>query len=62
MDRYTGLTMNKTKGASFSWTTVPRPYSLLASIYPLQDENTQLKGICEEQEQALEELGCKLSE
>ncbi|MFT7805661.1 RUN and FYVE domain-containing protein 2 isoform X2 [Arapaima gigas] len=28
----------------------------------LQDENKALKGICEEQEQALQELGCKLSE
>lgn len=28
----------------------------------MQDENSQLKGICEDQEQALEELGCKLSE
>jgi len=31
-------------------------------FHRLQDENTQLKGICEEQEHALEELGCKLSE
>uniref|UniRef100_A0A8C1PG03 RUN and FYVE domain containing 2 n=1 Tax=Cyprinus carpio TaxID=7962 RepID=A0A8C1PG03_CYPCA len=35
---------------------------LKKEFHRLQDENTQLKGICEEQEQALEELGCKLSE
>lgn len=34
----------------------------LQEFHRLQDENSQLKGICEEQEQALEELGCKLSE
>ncbi|XP_043911697.1 RUN and FYVE domain-containing protein 2 isoform X2 [Protopterus annectens] len=28
----------------------------------LQDENMQLKGLCDDQEQALQELGCKLSE
>ncbi|CAB1338584.1 unnamed protein product [Coregonus sp. 'balchen'] len=31
-------------------------------FHKLQDENSQLTGICDEQEQALEELGCKLSE
>lgn len=31
-------------------------------FYRLQDENFQLKNICEDQEQALEELGSKLSE
>ncbi|XP_041715029.2 RUN and FYVE domain-containing protein 2-like isoform X2 [Coregonus clupeaformis] len=31
-------------------------------FHRLQDENSQLTGICDEQEQALEELGCKLSE
>lgn len=35
---------------------------LKKEFHRLQDENTQLKGICEEQEHALEELGCKLSE
>lgn len=35
---------------------------LKKEFHRLQDENHQLKGICEEQEQALEELGCKLSE
>ncbi|TSK22591.1 RUN and FYVE domain-containing protein 2 [Bagarius yarrelli] len=35
---------------------------LKKEFHRLQDENTQLKGICEEQEKALEELGCKLSE
>ncbi|XP_046885089.1 RUN and FYVE domain-containing protein 2 isoform X1 [Hypomesus transpacificus] len=35
---------------------------LKKEFHRLQDENQQLKGICEEQEQALEELGCKLSE
>ncbi|KAJ8013701.1 hypothetical protein DPEC_G00032520 [Dallia pectoralis] len=35
---------------------------LKKEFHRLHDENTQLKGICEEQEQALEELGCKLSE
>ncbi|XP_029554788.1 RUN and FYVE domain-containing protein 2 isoform X1 [Salmo trutta] len=35
---------------------------LKKEFHRLQDENSQLKGICEEQEQALEELGCKLSE
>lgn len=31
-------------------------------FHRLQDENFQLKSICEDQEQALEELGSKLSE
>lgn len=31
-------------------------------FHRLQDENIQLKTICEDQEQALEELGSKLSE
>lgn len=31
-------------------------------FHRLQDENFQLKTICEDQEQALEELGFKLSE
>ncbi|KAI5617441.1 RUN and FYVE domain-containing protein 2 isoform 2 [Silurus asotus] len=35
---------------------------LKKEFHRLQDENTQLKGICVEQEKALEELGCKLSE
>ncbi|XP_059373585.1 RUN and FYVE domain-containing protein 2-like isoform X1 [Carassius carassius] len=35
---------------------------LKKEFHRLQEENTQLKGICEEQEQALEELGCKLRE
>ncbi|KAM9477969.1 RUN and FYVE domain-containing protein 2 isoform 1-T1 [Clarias gariepinus] len=35
---------------------------LKKEFHRLQDENRQLKGICEEQEKALEELGCKLSE
>ncbi|XP_058651729.1 RUN and FYVE domain-containing protein 2 isoform X3 [Onychostoma macrolepis] len=35
---------------------------LKKEFHRLQDENMQLKGICEEQEHALEELGCKLSE
>uniref|UniRef100_A0A6Q2XCY2 RUN and FYVE domain containing 2 n=1 Tax=Esox lucius TaxID=8010 RepID=A0A6Q2XCY2_ESOLU len=35
---------------------------LKKEFHRLQDENSQLKGICEEQEKALEELGCKLSE
>lgn len=35
---------------------------LKKEFHRIQDENSQLKGICEEQEQALEELGCKLSE
>ncbi|XP_015202491.1 RUN and FYVE domain-containing protein 2 isoform X1 [Lepisosteus oculatus] len=35
---------------------------LKKEFHRLQDENRQLKRICEEQEQALQELGCKLSE
>nr|XP_023677278.1 RUN and FYVE domain-containing protein 2 isoform X8 [Paramormyrops kingsleyae] len=35
---------------------------LRKEFYELQDENQQLKGFCEEQEQALQELGSKLSE
>ncbi|MBN3295893.1 RUFY2 protein, partial [Amia calva] len=35
---------------------------LKKEFHRLQDENGQLKRICEEQEQALQELGCKLSE
>ncbi|KAF5895746.1 RUN and FYVE domain-containing protein 2 isoform X1 [Clarias magur] len=35
---------------------------LKKEFHRLQDENRQLKGICVEQEKALEELGCKLSE
>ncbi|XP_070976072.1 RUN and FYVE domain-containing protein 2-like isoform X3 [Oncorhynchus clarkii lewisi] len=35
---------------------------LKKEFHRLQDENCQLTGICDEQEQALEELGCKLSE
>ncbi|XP_041799615.1 RUN and FYVE domain-containing protein 2 isoform X1 [Chelmon rostratus] len=35
---------------------------LKKEFHRLQDENTQLKTICEDQEQALEELGSKLSE
>ncbi|XP_048125791.1 RUN and FYVE domain-containing protein 2 isoform X2 [Alosa alosa] len=35
---------------------------LKKEFHRMHDENRQLKGICEEQEQALEELGCKLSE
>lgn len=35
---------------------------LKKEFYTLQDENCQLKRICEEQEQALQELGYKLSE
>ncbi|KAM9411744.1 RUN and FYVE domain-containing protein 2-like isoform 2-T3 [Salvelinus alpinus] len=35
---------------------------LKKEFHRLQDENSQLTGICDEQEQALEELGCKLSE
>ncbi|XP_048865004.1 RUN and FYVE domain-containing protein 2 isoform X4 [Brienomyrus brachyistius] len=35
---------------------------LRKEFYELQDENQQLKGVCEEQEQALQELGSKLSE
>lgn len=35
---------------------------LSQEFHRMHDENRQLKGICEEQEQALEELGCKLSE
>lgn len=31
-------------------------------FHRLQDENIQLKTVCEDQEQALEELGSKLSE
>ncbi|XP_063048290.1 RUN and FYVE domain-containing protein 2 isoform X2 [Engraulis encrasicolus] len=36
--------------------------ALKKEFHRMHDENRQLKGICEEQEQALEELGCKLSE
>lgn len=44
-----------------------RPLGFLIFLPPqefhrLQDENVQLKTICEDQEQALEELGSKLSE
>lgn len=39
-----------------------RVFVSFQEFHRLHDENTQLKGICEEQEQALEELGCKLSE
>uniref|UniRef100_A0AAY4E6Z3 RUN and FYVE domain containing 2 n=1 Tax=Denticeps clupeoides TaxID=299321 RepID=A0AAY4E6Z3_9TELE len=35
---------------------------LKKEFHRLQDENRQLKGVCEEQEKALEELGYKLSE
>lgn len=35
---------------------------LIQEFHRLQDENFQLKTICEDQEQALEELGSKLSE
>uniref|UniRef100_A0AAV2LNF2 FYVE-type domain-containing protein n=1 Tax=Knipowitschia caucasica TaxID=637954 RepID=A0AAV2LNF2_KNICA len=35
---------------------------LKKEFHRLQDENVQLKSICEDQEQALEELGSKLSE
>ncbi|XP_062375380.1 RUN and FYVE domain-containing protein 2 isoform X2 [Sardina pilchardus] len=35
---------------------------LKKEFHRMHDENRQLKGICEEQEQALSELGCKLSE
>ncbi|XP_020336460.2 RUN and FYVE domain-containing protein 2 isoform X2 [Oncorhynchus kisutch] len=35
---------------------------LKKEFHRLQDENCQLTGICDEQEHALEELGCKLSE
>ncbi|KAI1894612.1 hypothetical protein AGOR_G00117560 [Albula goreensis] len=35
---------------------------LKKEFHRLQDENRQLQGICQEQEQALQELGCKLSE
>ncbi|KAG5831244.1 hypothetical protein ANANG_G00301750 [Anguilla anguilla] len=35
---------------------------LKKEFHRLQDENRQLQGICREQEQALQELGCKLSE
>uniref|UniRef100_A0A674EQD5 RUN and FYVE domain containing 2 n=1 Tax=Salmo trutta TaxID=8032 RepID=A0A674EQD5_SALTR len=35
---------------------------LKKEFHRLQDENSQLTGVCDEQEQALEELGCKLSE
>uniref|UniRef100_A0A8C7U0J4 RUN and FYVE domain containing 2 n=1 Tax=Oncorhynchus mykiss TaxID=8022 RepID=A0A8C7U0J4_ONCMY len=35
---------------------------LKKEFHRLQDENSQLTGICDEQEQALEELGCKLSD
>ncbi|XP_036403373.1 RUN and FYVE domain-containing protein 2 isoform X2 [Megalops cyprinoides] len=35
---------------------------LKKEFHRLQDENRQLQSICEEQEQALQELGCKLSE
>lgn len=35
---------------------------ILQEFHRLQDENIQLKNICEDQEQALEELGSKLSE
>uniref|UniRef100_A0A4W5QFC4 RUN and FYVE domain containing 2 n=1 Tax=Hucho hucho TaxID=62062 RepID=A0A4W5QFC4_9TELE len=35
---------------------------LKKEFHRLQDENSQLTGICDEQEHALEELGCKLSE
>lgn len=37
-------------------------YFLFQEFHRLQDENIQLKTICEDQEQALEELGSKLSE
>lgn len=35
---------------------------LFQEFHRLHDENFQLKTICEDQERALEELGCKLSE
>lgn len=35
---------------------------IVQEFHRLQDENIQLKTICEDQEQALEELGSKLSE
>ncbi|KAJ8359929.1 hypothetical protein SKAU_G00164540 [Synaphobranchus kaupii] len=35
---------------------------LKKEFHRLQDENRQLQGICREQEQALQEVGCKLSE
>jgi hypothetical protein len=34
----------------------------IQEFHRLHDENVQLKSICEDQEQALEELGSKLSE
>lgn len=37
-------------------------FSLIQEFHRLQEENFQLKTICEDQEQALEELGSKLSE
>ena len=35
---------------------------VIQEFHRLQDENIQLKSICEDQEKALEELGSKLSE
>lgn len=37
-------------------------FIICQEFHRLQDENIQLKTICEDQEQALEELGSKLSE
>lgn len=37
-------------------------YCVFQEFHRLQEENIQLKTICEDQEKALEELGSKLSE
>lgn len=48
----------------YDFNQTPRLFDVLPpqEFHRLQDENVQLKTICEDQEQALEELGSKLSE
>lgn len=66
--------LKKVKGGGRNRHTAPPPIMLdllhvccwllifFQEFHRLQDENIQLKTICEDQEQALEELGSKLSE
>ena len=61
-DRETVLMRALCLDPSSMWDVSSSACLVLQEFHRLQDENQQLKGICEEQEQALEELGCKLSE
>ncbi|MGH0131798.1 UNVERIFIED_CONTAM: hypothetical protein FKN15_059900 [Acipenser sinensis] len=55
--------LQRERGTISQLTTEARQINgLKKEFYRLQDENCQLKRICEEQEQALQELGYKLSE